>query len=330
MGCNRGTGELEQRVVIAGEGRDELLSGRRAAITRSQLNRRGAGRGFDAERGVQRIQQRFSLTNAEYTGDPGVLESGIPCDDRSADVAIELGHGFRQPHVLECNPSRLSGKDALCVCILQVRQPSAAVAHFLAGRQNRAIGALDILPRRPGPHFDPTPGERTSPTQPFPVVPEPFARQRLTADLLTKRSPEAHAATLEAFKKFYDEGPFTPLKLDRPTVVFPGFDGGAEWGGPAADPQRGIIHINSNDIAWTGSVALAKRVLTGGAQFYQTQCAVCHGFDRKGSPPDLPSLIGIGARMSAKEILAVVQAGRGRMPAFRVSPAMQRPRSLST
>lgn len=181
--------------------------------------------------------------------------------------------------------------------------------------ERRTGRPLFPIEERPVPASD-TPGERTSPTQPFPVAPEPFARQRLTADILTKRSPEAHAAALEAFKKFHDEGPFTPLEVDRPTVVFPGFDGGAEWGGPAADPQRGIIYINSNDIAWTGSLVLAARTRITGAQFYQTQCAVCHGFDRKGSPPDLPSLIGIGARMSAEEILAVVRAGRGRMPAF--------------
>ena len=38
-------------------------------------------------------------------------------------------------------------------------------------------------------------------------------------------------------------------KVGQQTVVMPGFDGGAEWGGQAADPQRGILYLNANDIA---------------------------------------------------------------------------------
>jgi len=161
-----------------------------------------------------------------------------------------------------------------------------------------------------------TPGERSAPTQPVPLAPAPFARQRLTADLLTTRTPQAHAAALEAFSKFHNEGPFTPLKAGVPTVVFPGFDGGAEWGGPAVDPQRGILYVNSNDIAWTGGLRKTDEALVAGAGVYQSHCAVCHGIDRKGSPPEFPSLIGIGARMSGQEILAVLYQGRGRMPPF--------------
>ena len=161
-----------------------------------------------------------------------------------------------------------------------------------------------------------TPGEHTSPTQPFPLAPAPFARQHLTADMLTKRTPQAHAAALEAFEKFHNQGPFTPLKVDRQTVVFPGFDGGAEWGGPAVDPRQGILYVNSNDIAWTGGLIKANKALAAGADFYQSQCAVCHGIDRKGSPPEFPSLAGIGSRMSGEGIFAIVSRGRGRMPAF--------------
>ena len=99
-----------------------------------------------------------------------------------------------------------------------------------------------------------TPGEWTSPTQPMPAVPAPYARQLLTADMLTTRTPEAHAWAVEEFKKFRSAGQFVPLSKDRQTVVFPGFDGGAEWGGPAVDVATGVIYINSNDIAWTGGL----------------------------------------------------------------------------
>ncbi|MFI5079074.1 MAG: PQQ-binding-like beta-propeller repeat protein, partial [Vicinamibacteria bacterium] len=69
-------------------------------------------------------------------------------------------------------------------------------------------------------------GERASRTQPQPVKPAPFARQRLTEDMLTRRTPAAHAAVLEAFRRFRSDGQFVPLDVGIETVVFPGFDGG--------------------------------------------------------------------------------------------------------
>jgi quinoprotein glucose dehydrogenase len=79
--------------------------------------------------------------------------------------------------------------------------------------------------------------------------------------------------------------------VGKDTVVFPGFDGGAEWGGPAADPETGILYVNANDLAWTGALAEnAERTTPKG--FYMNQCAVCHGEKMAGSPPGIPSLIG--------------------------------------
>ena len=99
------------------------------------------------------------------------------------------------------------------------------------------------------------PGERASRTQPVPRLPEPFARQRLTADLLTRRTPEAHAWAAAEFARLHTDGPFTPLRVGQDTVVFPGFDGGAEWGGSAYDPASGRLFVNANDLAWTGALA---------------------------------------------------------------------------
>lgn len=106
------------------------------------------------------------------------------------------------------------------------------------------------------------PGEKASATQPQPLLPEPFARQRLTEDMLTQRTPQAHAWALEQLRGWRSEGPFTPAGVNRPSVVFPGFDGGAEWGGAAVDPKSGVIYINANDIAWTAQLALNST--TGG------------------------------------------------------------------
>jgi glucose dehydrogenase len=97
-------------------------------------------------------------------------------------------------------------------------------------------------------------GEITSKTQPIPSKPAPFSRQLLTADLLSNRTPAVHQAALEQFKAFRSEGQFVPFGVDKPTVVFPGFDGGAEWGGQAFDPDTGLYYVNANDLAWTGAL----------------------------------------------------------------------------
>lgn len=158
-------------------------------------------------------------------------------------------------------------------------------------------------------------GEATSRTQPMPLAPEPYARQRLTADMLTTRTPAAHAWALEHFNQLRSDGQFLPLAVDKQTIVFPGFDGGGEWGGPAVDPARGVIYINSNDIAWTGGLT-GNSAGSPGSVLYQTQCAVCHGSDRAGNPPAFPSLIDLDKRLTEKQVIETIHNGKGRMPGF--------------
>ena len=183
--------------------------------------------------------------------------------------------------------------------------------------ERRTGKPLFPIEERPFPASD-TPGEAASPTQPVPVAPAPFARQHLTEDLLTDRTPEAHAWALEAFRKLRGGGPFVPYKVGQQTIVFPGYDGGAEWGGQAVDPRTGVFYINANDVAWTGSLAerRASAAASPGADIYASQCAACHGVDRTGSPPQFPSLVGLENRMTAEEVAGVIHNGRGRMPPF--------------
>lgn len=160
------------------------------------------------------------------------------------------------------------------------------------------------------------PDETASPTQPMSHIPAPFARQRLTVEMLTNRTPEANAWARSQFRTFHNDGPFAPMRLGQQTIAFPGFDGGAEWGGAAADPKRAIIYINANDIAWTGGLADAATAGGPGAMAYQANCAVCHGQDRSGSPPAFPALTDIAERLSPQQITDVIHTGRGRMPGF--------------
>jgi quinoprotein glucose dehydrogenase len=160
-------------------------------------------------------------------------------------------------------------------------------------------------------------GEVAADSQPLPLVPEPFARQRVTEDMLTDRTPEAHRAALERFRAVRSGGQFVPASLQG-TIVFPGLDGGGEWGGAAFDPATSVLYVNANEMAWI--VSLVQRpppaTTTSGKDLYTTHCAGCHGVDRKGTPPVFPSLLDLTDRLTTPEIHAVLSDGSGRMPGF--------------
>ena len=159
------------------------------------------------------------------------------------------------------------------------------------------------------------PGEVAAAEQPLPARPAPFARQVLSEDLLTTRTPEAHQWAMEKFKTFRSEGQFVPFSVGKDTVIFPGFDGGAEWGGPAVDLETGIIYINSNEMAWTGALA-SNTGENSPKAIYLNQCGVCHGEKMTGSPPAMPSLVGINERLTSAQIATTIKNGKGRMPGF--------------
>ena len=159
------------------------------------------------------------------------------------------------------------------------------------------------------------PGEVAASEQPLPTKPAPYARQLLTEDMLTNRTPEIHRWALEQLHAARSDGQFVPFSLDKDTVIFPGFDGGAEWGGPAVDPGTATIYINSNEMAWRASLS-ENSGATGAKAVYLSQCGVCHGDKMAGAPPAIPSLIGIAPRLAADQITATIKNGKGRMPGF--------------
>ena len=166
-------------------------------------------------------------------------------------------------------------------------------------------------------NYPPTdvPGEQAAPHQCLPAKPAPFARQLLTEELLSQRTPDVHQWALTKFRAFRSQGQFVPFTVGKDTVIFPGFDGGAEWGGAAADPETGTLYVNANDVAWTG--ALAENTEENSPKsVYVSQCAVCHGEKLAGSPPAIPSLVGLSDRMSSGDVAATIKNGKGRMPGF--------------
>lgn len=167
----------------------------------------------------------------------------------------------------------------------------------------------------PAPATD-VPGETSSPTYLRPRSPLPYARQQLTADTLTTRTPEANHWAREQFARMRSDGPFKPITVDVDTTIYPGFDGGAEWGGPAWDPETGLIYINSNEMSWLGSLAPNDVGRGTGKSIYLRDCAACHGDALAGSPPQFPALVGLAARMDAARFAEIVKQGGGRMPGF--------------
>ncbi len=156
-------------------------------------------------------------------------------------------------------------------------------------------------------------GEVAAPTQRVPVKPAPFARQVFTVDEITDRTPEAHRAVLEQFSRVRPHLPFAPPSREG-TIIFPGFDGGAEWGGAAVDPS-GVLYVNSNEMAWILRMIETAGAKSPGEQVYLQNCTGCHGPDRRGNAAGkIPSLVDIQQRLSRDETLAVINKGRGVMP----------------
>jgi glucose dehydrogenase len=92
------------------------------------------------------------------------------------------------------------------------------------------------------------PGEETWPTQPFPVKPPPFARQKFTADDLSPfLTTEERARFRDEILSARNEGLYTPPGVQN-TIQMPGNNGGANWGGAAVDPLQGNLFVVSKDL----------------------------------------------------------------------------------
>jgi quinoprotein glucose dehydrogenase len=159
-------------------------------------------------------------------------------------------------------------------------------------------------------------GEPLFPIEEVPAPPSDVPGENLTENDLNPYS--AHRdSLLMLFRNSRYEGPFTPLAKNG-SIVFPGLDGGAEWGGAAVDPQ-GVIYINSNEASWLISLDKAKprdAVLTG-AQLYTTFCSTCHGANRRGNlASGYPSLVDIDKRLTREVVSDIIASGKGRMAGF--------------
>lgn len=177
------------------------------------------------------------------------------------------------------------------------------------------------------------PGEEAWATQPVPSLPKPFARQVAG---LTENDISPFANNKEELKKVFqaaDKRSFAPPDTNT-VLLFPGYDGGAEYGGAAADPYKGILYVNANEMAWFLKMETEQKFAESikkmskemgskagnasksvGEQLYTIHCAACHGKNREGNAASgFPNLTRIAQKLNQPTVLQVISNGKGKMP----------------
>ena len=175
-------------------------------------------------------------------------------------------------------------------------------------------------------------GEEAWPTQPLPTKIPPISRQEFTREMISDSfagtksmiswGPSGKAneqSIIEKFDELTSAGQFVPPD-EKGVIVFPGFDGGAEWGGAAFDPNNGVMYVNANEMPW---VLKAKKldfdssnpVINYGAGIYQQHCASCHGINRAGRS-NFPDLKNINRNYGHQSLQKVITKGKGVMMGF--------------
>jgi quinoprotein glucose dehydrogenase len=165
-------------------------------------------------------------------------------------------------------------------------------------------------------------GEKLSQTQPVPILPKPFARQVFAETDINNLLPDSSREEIRKRWIGYRKDHMFAPPSKQGTIVFPGFDGGAEWGGPAFDPETGLLYVNANEMPWVLTmvdkpvVPKKENYLEAGNRIYQQQCLACHGADKKGTG-NYPSLDSVKIKYSPSTLLTLINSGRRMMPSFR-------------
>ena len=176
-------------------------------------------------------------------------------------------------------------------------------------------------------------GEKAWETQPFPLKPPPFSRQSFTEREITNISKESYEYVKSILDTVRTGEQFIPPSTQG-TMYFPGFDGGAEWGGASFDVETGILYVNANEMPWIQHMvtldlndknsAQPKTIHDIGEKVYKANCAICHGQELQGdiegtfphTTGTYPSLKNLDKRLSRKETIVVIEKGKGFMPSF--------------
>lgn len=167
-------------------------------------------------------------------------------------------------------------------------------------------------------------GEQPWPTQPIPQLPKPFVQQVMTADDLNDIVPDSSQQKIRRQLSELETGNMFLPPSEKGTVIYPGFDGGAEWGGAGYDPSTGLLYVNANQIPWTLHMVKQSQSLLNpsemtttqyGSMVYTNNCMACHGKNREGDN-DYPALTDLHKKFNRGQVLQIVENGKGRMPSF--------------
>jgi quinoprotein glucose dehydrogenase len=183
--------------------------------------------------------------------------------------------------------------------------------------------SLYSIEERPVPAVSDLAGEKLSPTQPFADAPASFMRQQFTEKDINPFLPDSSYGDIRRrLASYKNDHVFNPPTLQG-TVMFPGLDGGAEWGGPSFDPETGFLYINANEMPWVITAIPIKKNTGGklnygeaGAMLYAANCLSCHGTDRLGSG-NFPSIADAKNKYTPATLDNLLQSGRRMMPAFK-------------
>jgi quinoprotein glucose dehydrogenase len=214
-----------------------------------------------------------------------------------------------------------------------VAQPTKTGMIFLFERETgRPIYPIE---ERPVPTETDLAGEKLSPTQPIPTHPKPFVRQVLREEDLNDLVPDSSYQEIRTRLSRYKNGNMFNAPSKQGTVIFPGYDGGAEWGGCAYDPATGILYVNANEMPWILTMVDVKKTIPekesyfhAGKRLYTHNCMSCHGPDKKGSG-NFPTLINVNQKYDLKEFRSLISTGRGRMPSFNMLDEQEK-RAIAT
>lgn len=161
-------------------------------------------------------------------------------------------------------------------------------------------------------------GEHPSLTQPIPSKPAPFTRQSFTEKDFSPFVADRDSL-VQILRKARTGSAYIPIGREM-TIIFPGTDGGAQWGGAASDPD-GILYVPAKELpSYTTLVNAEKddnKTSLTGVKLYDRNCASCHGKDRIGNHDgSYPSLLNVGKRLSLENINNILARGKGMMPSF--------------
>ena len=201
-----------------------------------------------------------------------------------------------------------------------IAQPTKSGFIFLFDRSTG--NPVYSIEEKPVPTDSGLMGEKLSPTQPWPSFPKPFVRQSLSeSDLNTLVSDSSYNDIKKRLASYQTGFIFNPPSKQG-TIIFPGFDGGAEWGGPSYDPETGVLYINANEMPWVltmkdvdNNIKKSETNMQAGQRLYNSTCMACHGMNREGSG-NFPALLAVNKKYNEQQFIEIITAGRRMMPSF--------------